>query len=68
MPPLAYEAIEAIDFAVGLIKQPLRQHEDGAMVGWGFSSAQDVLGRGTNETVGSRPSLIDSLDDREGEV
>jgi hypothetical protein len=46
MPLLASEAIEAVDFAVGLIKQPLRQHEDGAMVGWGFSSAQDVLGRG----------------------
>jgi hypothetical protein len=46
MPPLASEAIEAVDFAVGLIKQPLRQHEDGAMVRWGFSSAQDVLGRG----------------------
>jgi hypothetical protein len=46
MPPLASEAIEAVDFAVGLIKQPPRQHEDGAMVGWGFSSAQDVLGRG----------------------
>jgi hypothetical protein len=46
MPPLASIADEAIDFAVGLIKQPPRQHEDGAMVGWGFSSAQDVLGRG----------------------
>jgi hypothetical protein len=46
MPPLASEAIEAIDFAVGLMKQLPRQHEDGAMVGRGFSSAQDVLGRG----------------------
>jgi hypothetical protein len=46
MPPLASEAILAVDFAVGLIKQPPRQHEDGAMVAWGFSSAQDVLGRG----------------------
>ena len=25
-------------------------------------------GGGTNETIGSRPALIDSLDDREGEV
>jgi hypothetical protein len=46
MPPLASETIETIDFAVGLMKQPLRQHEDGAIVGWGFSSAQDVLRRG----------------------
>jgi hypothetical protein len=46
MPLLASEAIEAIDFAVGLMKQPPWQHEDGAIVGWGFSSAQDVLGRG----------------------
>jgi hypothetical protein len=47
MPPLASEAIDAIDFAVGLMKQPPGQHEHGAMVGgWNFSSAQDVLGRG----------------------
>jgi hypothetical protein len=45
-PPLAPKAIEAVDFAVGLMKQPPRQHEDGVMVGWGFSSAQDVLGMG----------------------
>jgi hypothetical protein len=46
IPPLASEAIETIDFAVGLMKKPPWRHEDGKMVGWGFSSAQDVLGRG----------------------
>jgi hypothetical protein len=33
MPSLVSVALSAIDFAVGLMKQPLRQHEDGAMVG-----------------------------------
>ena len=46
MPPLASVALEAIDFAVGLMKQPPRQHEDGTMVHSSCFSAQDVLGRG----------------------
>jgi hypothetical protein len=46
MPSLASVALEAVNFAVGLMKQPPRQRKDGAMAGWGFSSAQDVLGRG----------------------
>jgi hypothetical protein len=43
MSSLASDAIEAIDFAVGLIKQLPWPHKDGVMVGWGFSSAQDVI-------------------------
>jgi hypothetical protein len=31
MPPLASIALEAIDFAVGLMKQPPQQHKDGMM-------------------------------------
>jgi hypothetical protein len=46
MPPLASAALEAVNFALGLTKQPQRQHEDGAMAGWSCFSAQDVLGRG----------------------
>jgi hypothetical protein len=46
MPSLASVADEAVNFAMGLMKQPPRQHEDGAMGGWSSSSAQDVLGRG----------------------
>jgi hypothetical protein len=46
MPPLASVALKAVNFAVGVTKQPPRQHEDGAMVGSCCSSAQDVLGRG----------------------
>jgi hypothetical protein len=33
MPHLASVALEAVYFVVGLMKQPLRQHKDGAMVG-----------------------------------
>jgi hypothetical protein len=46
MPSLASSAIEAVNFAVGLIKQPPRQNEDGAMAVLSCSLAQDVLGRG----------------------
>jgi hypothetical protein len=66
MPPLASEAIEAIDFAVGLMKQPPRQHEDGAMAGLSCSSAEDVLGGGTNETIGPRSVRIVLINNREG--
>jgi hypothetical protein len=33
MSPLASVALEAVNFALGLTKQPPRQHEDGVMVG-----------------------------------
>jgi hypothetical protein len=46
MPSLASAAIEAVNFAVGLMKQPPRQNEDGTMAVLSCSSAQDVLGRG----------------------
>jgi hypothetical protein len=46
MPPLASVALKAVNFAVGLMKQPPRQHEDGAMTALSCSSAQDLLGRG----------------------
>jgi hypothetical protein len=46
MPPLASEAIEAVNFAVGLMKQRPRQHNDGAMAGSSCSFAHDVLGTG----------------------
>jgi hypothetical protein len=44
MPPLASEAIEAVNFVVGLMKQPPRQHKNEAMADSSCSSAQDVLG------------------------
>jgi hypothetical protein len=66
MPSLASVALEAVDFAVGLMKQPPRQRKDGVMLGSCCSSAQDVLGRGTNETIGSRPARIDLINNREG--
>jgi hypothetical protein len=46
MPSLASVADEAVNFAVGLMKQPSRQHEDEPMGGSSSSSAQDVLRRG----------------------
>jgi hypothetical protein len=46
MPHLASVALEAISFAVGLTKQPPRQHKDGAMVSLCCYSTQDLLGRG----------------------
>ena len=64
MPPLASVALEAVNFALGRTKQPQRQHEDGAMVGWSCFSAQAVLGRGTDETIGPRPVRTDSMNDR----
>jgi hypothetical protein len=45
-PPLTSVALDAANFALRLVKQPLRQHEDGAMAGSIWSSAEDVLGRG----------------------
>jgi hypothetical protein len=36
------------------------------MAGSSCSSAEDVLGRGTNEAIGPRPVRIDSINDREG--
>ena len=46
MPSLASVALEAVNFAVGLTKQPPRQHNDGAMTDSSCSFAHDVLGRG----------------------
>jgi hypothetical protein len=45
MPHLASIALEAVNFAVGLTKQPPRQHKNEAMADSSCSSAQDVLGR-----------------------
>jgi hypothetical protein len=45
MPRLASEAIKAVNFVVGLMKQPPRQHKNEVMADSSCSSAQDVLGR-----------------------
>jgi hypothetical protein len=67
MPSLASVALEAVNFSLGLMKQPPRQHEDGAMDGSSCSSAQDVLGRGTNETIGPGTVRINLIGrDQEG--
>ena len=66
MPSLASVALEAVNFAVGLMKQPPRQRKDGVMLGSCCSSAEDVLGGGTNETIGSRPARIGLINNREG--
>jgi hypothetical protein len=44
MPFLVSVALEAFNFAVGLMKQPPRQHEDGSMAGSSCSFTQDVMG------------------------
>jgi hypothetical protein len=69
MPSLASVANEAVNFVVGLMKQPLRRNKNEAMAGSSCSSAQDVLRRGDQwNNIGFRPALINSLDDQEGGV
>jgi hypothetical protein len=64
MPPLASVADEAVNFAVGLMKQPPRQHKDGAMGVRAALQHKMYSGGGRIETIHPRHIRIELMGSR----